>query len=326
MILTNGFPSDALNFQSLMADFSAFHSYPHQWYRETVQTYASPMGFQWSFETGGDFSQAPTLGEVYMQATGSEWNLVPIDFEEGNDLLNERIRKYAGFVHNTSLTVSGNSMTANGSVTGEMLAAGPSFVLQTTSIGNAPGPLNQRKQPHIEGAGDPSLTNLPAYLWIPIAVPSNAVWMTFDFMLSGNGLDDSLIAALQGTNVFSLELCLFQTNVTLSSGPIEISQWNGQQLELLLGIVGGTSTNATVTVIDIRFYSLVSPSLQIQIVGTNAIVKWPLAAANYSLEMTDELATSATWMTATNVPVIVDFENTVTNEISTNKRFYRLRQ
>ncbi len=323
VILTNNFSSDASDYLSLLDRFSTFHSYPHQWYQETVQTYASPMGFQWSFELGGDFSQAPTLGETYMQANNSEWNLIPVDYEEGNNLLYERIRKYADFIHNTSLTIAGNTMTANGSVSGEMLTTGPSFVLQTTSIPNAPGPQNQRKQSDIGGANDP---NLPAYLWIPIAIPSNAIWMTFDFMFSGNRADDSLIAAVHGTNIFSSELCLLQTNVTLNSGPIEISEWKGSQTELLLGITGGTSTNATISVSDIRFYSLVPPSLQIQIAETNAILKWPLAASSYSLEMADELAASAVWTITTNVPVIVDFENTVTNEISTNKRFYRLRQ
>jgi hypothetical protein len=105
-----------------------------------------------------------------------------------------------------------------------------------------------------------------------------------------------------------------------------MSRWAGQQIELFFGIVGGTSSNATVTVSEITFYSAVPPSLQAQANSNSLIVTWPLSAANYILETTDNLALTNSWTTVTNVPVVMTFQNTVTIETSEGSRFYRLRQ
>jgi hypothetical protein len=172
--------------------------------------------------------------------------------------------------------------------------------------------------------GGPSPINTPAYAWIPITVPSNTVSMSFDFMLQGNGNNDSFQAALNGTNILSLETSLIQTNVTLNSGLIAISQYAGQQVELFLGIVGGTSTNAALTVSDFQFYVTLPPSLQIQLSGTNVVLTWPLSGAGYVLQSANKLTPSISWTTVTNVPVIVNFQYTVTNQISSGSLFYRL--
>ena len=126
--------------------------------------------------------------------------------------------------------------------------------------------------------------NLPAYVWITLSVPSSAVAMSFDFMLEGDGNQDSFQAALNNQNIFTLETVLIQTNVGMNSGMIGVSQYAGQQVQLFLGIVGGTSTNLTATVGNILFYSAAPPTLQIQLAGTNVVLSWPLWAANYSLE------------------------------------------
>ena len=74
VILTDGSPTDAPNPLGLYNELQAFHGYPMNWYDETIQTDVSAMGFLWSFERGGWFSQAPKTNSVYVQ-TGSEWNL-----------------------------------------------------------------------------------------------------------------------------------------------------------------------------------------------------------------------------------------------------------
>jgi hypothetical protein len=164
----------------------------------------------------------------------------------------------------------------------------------------------------------------PAYAWITLSVPSNAVAMSFDFMLQGNGNQDSFQAALNNQNIFTLETVLIQTNVGMNSGMIDVSQYAGQQVQLFLGIVGGTSTNATVTVGNILFYSAAPPTLQIQLAGTNVVLSWPLWAAPYSLETTGTLGTTNSWMVVTNVPSIVNSQCTVTNQISGRSSYYRL--
>jgi hypothetical protein len=166
--------------------------------------------------------------------------------------------------------------------------------------------------------------NSPAYVWITLSVPSNAVSMSFDFMLEGDGNQDSFQAALNNQNIFTLETVLIQTNVGMNSGMIGVSQYAGQQVELFLGIVGGTSTNVTATVGNIMFYSAAPPTLQIQLAGTNVVLSWPLWAANYSLETNDKLRMINSWAVVTNMPSIVNSQCTVTNQISSGSVFYRL--
>jgi hypothetical protein len=147
--------------------------------------------------------------------------------------------------------------------------------------------------------------------------------MSFDFLLQGNGNEDSFQVALHGTNILSLETSLIQTNVTLNSGLIDISQYAGQQVELFLGIVGGTSTDAALTVSNFQFYVTLPPSLQIQVSGTNVVLTWPLSGAGYVLQVAHNLTPPISWTTVTNVPVIVNFQYTVTNQVSGDTRFYR---
>jgi hypothetical protein len=110
----------------------------------------------------------------------------------------------------------------------------------------------------------------------------------------------------------------------MNSGMIGVSQYAGQQVQLFLGIVGGTSTNVTATVGNIMFYSAAPPTLQIQLAGTNVVLSWPLWAAPYSLETTGTLGTTNSWMVVTNVPSIVNSQCTVTNQISGRSSYYRL--
>jgi hypothetical protein len=169
--------------------------------------------------------------------------------------------------------------------------------------------------------------NTPAYAWIPLNVPSNALSMSFDFMLQGDGNSDSFQAAVNGTNILTLETSLIQTNVTLNSGLIDISQYAGQtNVELFLGVVGGTSTNAELTVSNFQFYVALQPALQAHATGDNLLLSWPLSAQNYSLQTTTNLADPNSWVTLTNVPVIVNFQNTVTNPVFGGSQFYRLKQ
>jgi hypothetical protein len=91
-----------------------------------------------------------------------------------------------------------------------------------------------------------------------------------------------------------------------------------------MGIFGGTSTNAALTASDFQFYVALPPSLQIQLAGTNVVLTWPLSATGYVLQSANKLAPPIAWTTVTNVPVVVNFQYTVTNQMSGGSRFYRL--
>lgn len=101
------------------------------------------------------------------------------------------------------------------------------------------------------------------------------------------------------------------------------------------------NTNGTVVFIDAavtnysrRFYRAVlfssiavaAPLLQAQMSGNNFILSWPTSAASYALETTTNLTAANSWTAVTNAPVVVNLQNTVTNQISGGSRFYRLRR
>ena len=105
-----------------------------------------------------------------------------------------------------------------------------------------------------------------------MTIPTNATALSFDFQIQGNGASDSFAAAVNGTNIFSLPLSLLQTNVVMNSGPIDVSAYADTNIELFLGIVGGTSTNASVAVSELRVYSTLAPTLQAQASGGNLVL------------------------------------------------------
>lgn len=117
-----------------------------------------------------------------------------------------------------------------------------------------------------------------------------------------------------------------EEGVPLSSGPIDVSPWAGQTVELFFGLMGGTSTNASLTVSGIRFYGLAPPALEISSEPNQCIVRWPWSATGFVLESTEALRGTNAWREVTNTPVVVDFLNTVTNDLSGESRFYRLRR
>ena len=326
VILNRGLPSSAPNLWSLILAASSFHGYPCSWYQMTVANQLNALlGFRWSFEEGG-FAGAPAAGTVYLQATsGSELNLAPTTYANGTDLLNQRFQQYHRAVFS-----SGAKTVAVGLKYGNVFGLGvfsePANVnlvvnLLTGMIVNSPNLYFP--SPPSGGSG----TNVPAYAWIPITMPSNVVSMSFDFMLQGNGANDCFAAALNGTNIFSVAASLIQTNTTVNTGTIDVSAYAGQQVTLFLGIVGGTSTNANITTTNFQFYAISPPSLQAQVSGNNIFISWPLSAADYTLETSTNLtATNSSWTAITNTPAIVELQNAITNGISTGSRFYRLRK
>ena len=330
VILTKGLPGYEPNVSAWTDAIKAFHSYPREWYSLTVPlTSAALMGNQWSFEQSG-FAAAPATNSVFLQTTGvSPLDLTTTDMVSGARLLDSRFRKEAGWLGiATAGTLAQTVVQVSGQVSGGLgsfffpMPTALFMRLQTVPHGSlfAPGGLSS-SSPKDSGG-----TNAPACAWIPLAVPSNAVSMSFEFVVEGDGQDDSFAVALGGSNLLSLALSLVQTNVPTSSGLISVSEWAGQTVELFLGVVGGTSTNTSLTVGGINFYALVPPSLQAQAYGTDLVLTWPVAADGYVLESSASLTGTNSWTPVTNVPVIVDFQSTVTNSASGGGGFYRLKK
>jgi alpha-tubulin suppressor-like RCC1 family protein/pimeloyl-ACP methyl ester carboxylesterase len=326
VILTKGFPTIAPTLRALFDSLSQFHSYPCGWYSETILTDVSPMGHRWSFERGGLMSP-PALGKVYVQvANGSEWELVEKSYHEGEQLLDQRLDRYR-----TAISVSGASTLASGLIHGTVSGTGiytspvsVNMVLRLITSGVGLSPLPHGPHRFSAGPQHSEETQVPAYAWIPIGVPSNAVAMSFEFEIEGDGQTDSFAAAIEGTNVLSVQVSLLPTNEPLSSGMIDVAQFRGLEVEFFAGVVGGASTNASVTVSKLKFYTLSAPALQAETWGSDVVITWPLAADSYMLETTPTLAPPA-WVTVTNAPAVSLGGYVLTNSWIGPSRFFRLR-
>ena len=332
IILTNEFPANAPDPLSWFGEFATFHGYPQQWYNETIETDVSALGFLWSFERGGFFSQAPSVSSVYVQAfNNSQWNLTATNWTYGTNLLAARFQEYrSGLANSISNQVPG-LVTANGSVNGQIVGALPAFdafllSFLTTSTNTSATPQIKVHPLGLSANDDNSSANVPAYAWMPLVIPANAVSMSFDYKIQGDWNDDSLAAALNGTNVLLLAGSQIETNVLFNSGSIGVSALAGQTNEFFVGIVGGTSTGAQLMVQNLVFYIAALPSLQAQMNSNNLITSWPFSAQNFNLQTTTNLADPNSWLTLTNVPAIMNLQNTITNPIVGSQGFYRLIQ
>ena len=316
-----------------------YHGTPCEWYGETITTPSgSVMGDIWSFERNSSFT-SPAPGTFFWEQGDSlafqQINLAGTVALRGLQLnalvgdgavswVLDEIHPAVGVVGDVSANVVDailNDSTPVYITTPATIGISsyapatpdfwsPQLILQTQPP-SLPGPLISSKAHPLDGP-NPTPVNSPVYAWLPMSIPTNATSLSFDFQIQGGGASDSFAAAVNGTNVFSLPLNLLQTNVVMNSGPIDVSAYAGTNIELLLGIVGGTSTNASVAVSGVRIYTTMLPSLQAQANGGNLALSWPLSAQNFSVQTTTNLGDPDSWTTLTNVPAIVNLQNAVT--------------
>jgi PKD repeat protein len=128
---------------------------------------------------------------------------------------------------------------------------GGSSVIRFTPISGGQSPF-QNSLISVTDVSDAD-TNAVGGAWIPLEVPANAVFVSFDFQLEGDPGQDSFVAALAGTNVFSTVASLVGTGAWVNSGPISVQEYAGQTVELFLGVIGGTSSNLAVSVKNLDF-------------------------------------------------------------------------
>ena len=127
--------------------------------------------------------------------------------------------------------------------------------------------------------GDPDgPTNSPAYVWLPVLIPADAAALTFDYTVAGDPREDQLAFGLNGTNLFSIAGKFAPDGV--------VSAYAGTTNELFFGITGGSSTNCTVTVANIRFFTLQPPALAVDNSSGMPVLSWPSTANGYALEST----------------------------------------
>ena len=69
----------------------------------------------------------------------------------------------------------------------------------------------------------------------------------------------------------------------------------------------------------------VPPVLAISSLGSQVVLSWPYAVTGYALQSVTNLpAATNEWAAVTNVPVLTDGRYTLTNNLTDNRKFYRL--
>ncbi len=192
--------------------------------------------------------------------------------------------------------------------------------MRTQPLPLFPGPRNGRPLPSADTPG-----NIPAYVWLPVHVPTNAVALVFDFSLNGNGASDRVVAGINASNIFSLAAEFIATNTMMSSGVLPVEAWAGQEVELFFGVADGTSTNALLSVEGIRFLNLPVPRLMIQLEDGNPVLSWTEAAPGFRLEIRTNLTDLTGWTVANNVGGYPG-QRVYTNQTTATQEYYRLKR
>ena len=355
--------SDAVNVVlQKAADFvglnpAAMHTYPQEWYTNSIANPTiSILGFQRSYEynpsafppSDADFSP----GSVYRQAVSAADPLIlepdplgSLAYSQflgvGADVVVQGSADAVQFAGDVVVEISDAAQAAGQAVSSGLNYAEnaatqggqavvnvfQSAVLQLT-LHTGPPTASQTgialAHPNMPNPNDANPTNTPAMAWVPVQIPANAAAMAFDFTVSGDPVQDSLVFGIGETNLFSLQAQYVPTNTVSASRLIDVTAWKGQQVELFFGLMGGTSTNATLEVDNIRFYSLQPPSLSIQYTNGGIALSWPSSAAGYVLQSTTSLI-SPDWEPVTNVPAITPDSYLLTNSYPAQTTFFRLR-
>jgi hypothetical protein len=319
-------------------NLTALHGYACGWYTKSVaRPNESPLGHRYPFEKLGNSPGWPTpspygRGSLLVQTSPTaELALAPVQ-QVVADLAEEvarRVAKASQQVFDRVVNTVGHTVEAAGEVLVDVVdevaegvsdAWGWGVKLTTKAIDIFP-PLGD-----VRAAAPATPTNSPAYARMTVAVPTNAATLTFTFSLEGEGQADSFVFGINGTNLLTLETEFMPQGAPVPSGPIDVTAWKGQNVELEFGIAGGTSTNASITVKHLHFNTLTAPALKVARGDNGLLLSWPITATGYGLESAPVLGTTNQWTSVTNAPGILGFQQAVTNSLSATNEFFRLRR
>ncbi len=332
-------------------DAAKAHGVPMPWYGDTIaEPDLSFMGFTNSFELrdrmpppGADHA----LGRLYLQSGGVRdphdlRAATDDDFTECQQQLalligRESLQTVAAGVRGT-VRFAGDVTVRTGGWIADRISAGYSSVQQAgdASLDALSNPglrleLRTGLPPvfggqivrHGEAGG---ATNSPAYAWLKVAVPTDAVFLVFDFTVSGDGADDSVLSGVEGTNRFNLETKFVAPDVRTSSSQMDVSAWAGREAELFFGLLGGSSTNCAVTVEGIRFLTLAPPELALTLAKDQSVaLSWPSAAVGYAVERAPSPG-ATDWSALPQAPALFAGRFSVTNTVTGEAQFFRLRR
>jgi pimeloyl-ACP methyl ester carboxylesterase len=331
---------DRVTKNDIVSFLTSVHGYPYVWYGTTVSpSTVSTLGNRYSFERLG-FNNSPAIACPYPSDSlfvedpyqDNAFNLHEPSPQELNAILNHDAAALGGYgflsgvntlsdVGQTVGDVYMNMITSSATMVSEGSTLTSHFFYSLQAVLNSGSGNQSQVVRNGFTPQDATSTNIPG-VWLPIQVPSNAMVLSFDFILTGSSGSDVFTASIAGSNVFALQGQFIPQNQRLNSGAIPIANWAGQNVELFFGLVGGTSTNATVTIDAMRLYQLSPPSPSIVVTDSQAVISWPATVQGFALQSTASL--NGTWDAVTNAPATNGLWNVVTNPVSGTSKFYRL--
>jgi hypothetical protein len=123
-----------------------------------------------------------------------------------------------------------------------------------------------------------------AYAWLPITIPNDASSISFDALLQNVPAGDSFTVGIGDQVLYTVDGSYAQEGALVNSGDLDVSQWDGQDVELFVGLFPGGSdsenqmftaldtadSQESITVQDITFITVPEP-------GPSALMVLPLA-------------------------------------------------
>jgi hypothetical protein len=149
----------------------------------------------------------------------------------------------------------------------------------------------------------------------PLDAATTAVAGTrFDFTLLSTNTYSLTLTPLGNPSAAYTQSGTLDTNLPINW--INYRLWDGQS----------SGPNDTANNFFISSMTIAGLTLNIQVVGPNAILSWPTNVPGFNLASTPNLGVGAAWSTNFPPPVVINGQNVVTNPITNTKQFYRLQQ
>jgi hypothetical protein len=101
--------------------------------------------------------------------------------------------------------------------------------------------------------------NSPAYTWLTITVPTDAMFLSFDLETVGLTQSDFFGVAIDGTEMITVYGDQVEDGVPYFTGLINVSQWAGMQVELFMGLESDGANDQSVHIQNLIIYSVPEP-------------------------------------------------------------------
>lgn len=239
----------SLEAPELVEQTRAFHHYPVDWYSQTILSpLASPMGNRFSLERSST-GAAPLPGSVFEQLELNGLHLAEITPTTALSLLQARDLRLLG---QTAISYANlfdsieSAIKGVGNVTSEVVSA------------------------IVDGIEVPDLQitltkGSPAYAWLPVMIPEHADFLSFSYTFRGLAGENALTAGIDTMQFLSIEGKVLQDGVAQSTGPIDVSQWKGEGVEIFFGLNSADDMpGGSISIDHIAFFEAVpEPSTEV---------------------------------------------------------------